>query len=100
MGPFDLLLGRIALGERLRKAARWDYRAHFGLLLWFSLTIVFFTPWIRPLFSEAHSLRLWFLCTLYCLLTVAFVLFCAKYVPAIISVVAVATIWILYFSLG
>jgi hypothetical protein len=100
MNPFEFLLVRIALGERLRKATRWDYRYGLGILLSFSLSIVFFAEWLRPPFLAAEGFRLWFYTFIYGLATISFAAFCGKYVPAIVSAVAVVTTWTLHFWLG
>ncbi len=100
MSWLQFLLVRIAFGERLEKATRWDYRYGFGILLAFSLSVVFFSDWLRPLFDHDSSLRLWMVATLCILAMVGFAAFCGRYVPTVVLVVAVVTIWVIHFWLG
>jgi hypothetical protein len=98
MGPFDILLARIALGERYQKATAADWRFGLAVLLWFTSALVV-VPFAQSFIDQASVFIVWLCLTLWLVAGWAFAEFSKRYVPAIIPVVIVVIAWTLHFLL-
>ena len=99
MGPFDILLARIALGERYRKATAADWRFWLAVLLWFTFTVTVLLPFAQSFMDNASIFMIWLGLTFWAVAGWAFAEVLKKYVPAIIPLVLTVTAWVLYFLL-
>ncbi len=96
MSPFDVLLLRIAAGEKHRKSAKWDWQFGVGILLAFSVIVVFWRDF-SFIEDESSTIQLWLKVFLCGLASVAFAYVCGRFVPALVTGAAFVAIWVYFF---
>ncbi|HLX94652.1 MAG TPA: hypothetical protein VKU37_02805 [Verrucomicrobiae bacterium] len=92
-----VMFGRLAIGERFRKATSGDYRIAFGHFFFLPVFMLLVSTLGRSFFDRAGAVAIWVLLTVFGVLYFfALILWWGKFVPAPISAVLGIVAWVVF----